>query len=254
MSEVEQQPPVNPPVSKSEVIQKIARTLQERRSARSLSLEKTSQILKIRLPYMQAIEKGEWDQLPGEVYVRGFIRRYAQYLGLNGDQLMAPYLALTESPVPDKTAASAPAPTSEINRTQFIWAFIAIVFIIGFLKVLKQERTASVRAPAATPVSSTTASVQPISEAPVASKVEDVKAAGAAKHQIQVYSAFPLWLRVTASDKNFEGFIPQATSWTWKAEGTFQVKLGHSKQVIIQFDGKDVPLQEDQQKLTLPPA
>jgi cytoskeletal protein RodZ len=250
MSEVEEQPPLNPPVSKSEVIQKIARTLQERRSSRSLSIEKVSQILKIRLPYMQAIEKGEWDQLPGEVYVRGFIRRYAQYLGLNGDQLMAPYMALVESPVPDKTSAPPPVRHSDFNRAQFLWAVVVIVFIIGFLKVLKQQRTASVHAPAAsvpaTAVKDSSAPVQ--AEAPKA----EVPAAVSAKHQIQVFSSFPLWLRVTASDKNFEGFIPQATSWTWKGEGVFQVKLGHSKQVTIQFDGKDVPLKEDQQKITLP--
>src|SRR5687768_403805 len=89
--------PENPtpaaPQSRAELIRHVAKTLEERRKLRGLTIEKVSQTLKIRLPYLQAMEKGEWDQLPGEVYVRGFMKRYATFLGLDPEKLMAPYIS-----------------------------------------------------------------------------------------------------------------------------------------------------------------
>jgi hypothetical protein len=59
---------------------------------------------------------------------------------------------------------------------------------------------------------------------------------------------------VTAADKMFEGFIPQSSSWTWKGEGSFTIRFGHTKQVSLSFDGEPVPLGDDQKSITLPHA
>jgi len=46
---------------------------------------------KIRAKYLRAMENEEWDLLPGEVYVKSFLRTYAQALGLDGKTLSDPY-------------------------------------------------------------------------------------------------------------------------------------------------------------------
>jgi len=46
---------------------------------------------RIRVRYLRAIEAEDWDVLPGDVYVRSFIRTYASYLGLDGDRLADDY-------------------------------------------------------------------------------------------------------------------------------------------------------------------
>ncbi|NMC52000.1 hypothetical protein GYA54_04815 [Candidatus Kuenenbacteria bacterium] len=38
--------------------------------------------------YLEAIESGEWQVLPGEVYARNFLRRYAVFLGLSGEKIL----------------------------------------------------------------------------------------------------------------------------------------------------------------------
>lgn len=249
MNEQETTPPStpsNPPVTKSEVIRQIARALQERRSARSLTLDKVSQTIKIRMPFLEALERGEWDQLPGEVFVRGFVRRYAQYLGLDGDKLIAPYVALSDAPIEKKEAPSIPAAEQDVSRTQLVWGFLGVLIIIGFLKVLKHDRdsgSVAVAPPAPT-------QPQPVSLAPVEEAVEPK--VSLKKHQLDVFSPFPLWLRVTAADKTFEGFIPQTTTWTWRAEGGFTIRLGHTKEVMMIFDGKPIALVDDQKKVVLP--
>lgn len=52
------------------------------------SLEQVEAILRIRATQLDAIEKGDLEQLPGRVYAIGFVRAYSEYLGLDGDKMV----------------------------------------------------------------------------------------------------------------------------------------------------------------------
>ena len=67
----------------------IGQQLRQAREARQLSLEQASRALHIRLHYLQAIENGKLEAMPSEVQARGFLRAYADYLGLDGGSLLA---------------------------------------------------------------------------------------------------------------------------------------------------------------------
>lgn len=69
----------------------IGATLREARSRRKVDLVDVEAAIKIRVRYLQAIENEEWDALPGGAYTRGFIRTYANYLGLDGERLAEDY-------------------------------------------------------------------------------------------------------------------------------------------------------------------
>ncbi|MEA2212210.1 MAG: cytoskeleton protein RodZ [Solirubrobacteraceae bacterium] len=53
---------------------------------------------KIRAKYLRAIENEEWDLLPGEVYVKSFLRTYGSYLGLDTRQLLDDFKRQYEAP------------------------------------------------------------------------------------------------------------------------------------------------------------
>jgi cytoskeleton protein RodZ len=61
--------------------------LRDARARRRLSLQEAEQATKIRARYLQAIENEDWDELPGDIYARAFIRTYGALLGLDGDRL-----------------------------------------------------------------------------------------------------------------------------------------------------------------------
>jgi len=65
----------------------VGNKLRDARSRRKLSLQEAEEATKIRARYLQAIESEDWDELPGDVYARAFIRTYAALLGLDGDRL-----------------------------------------------------------------------------------------------------------------------------------------------------------------------
>ena len=63
------------------------------REAKSLSLDDVSNVTKISSRMLQAIEDEHFDQLPGGVFNKGFIRAYAKHLGLNDEEAVTDYLA-----------------------------------------------------------------------------------------------------------------------------------------------------------------
>ncbi|HPQ03504.1 MAG TPA: helix-turn-helix domain-containing protein, partial [Bacillota bacterium] len=60
--------------------------LREAREASGMSLEEVSEATKIRSKYLEAIEQGDFAVIPGEVYLKGFMRNYADCVGLDGGQ------------------------------------------------------------------------------------------------------------------------------------------------------------------------
>lgn len=69
----------------------IGEKLRSAREAKGLSIEDIEKATKIQGRYLTAIEQNEFDKLPGDFYVRAFIRQYAQIVGLDGKQLLSEY-------------------------------------------------------------------------------------------------------------------------------------------------------------------
>ena len=63
------------------------------REKKELSFDDVSNVTKISSRMLQAIEEEHFDQLPGGVFNKGFIRAYAKHLGLNAEDAVTDYLA-----------------------------------------------------------------------------------------------------------------------------------------------------------------
>jgi hypothetical protein len=76
----------------------IGSTLRDARNRRKIDLSEVEEATKIRVRFLRALENEEWDVLPGDIYVRAFIKTYASYLGLDGERLAEDYRASAEGP------------------------------------------------------------------------------------------------------------------------------------------------------------
>jgi cytoskeleton protein RodZ len=63
--------------------------LRRARENKHWSLEEAERATGIRKRFLQAMEEGRWEALPGELQVRGFLRSYSNHLGLNGEDMLA---------------------------------------------------------------------------------------------------------------------------------------------------------------------
>jgi len=69
----------------------IGRSLQEARERRRLSYSQVEQDTKIRSRYIKALEDEQFSVLPGPTYTKGFLRAYADFLGLDGQLFIDEY-------------------------------------------------------------------------------------------------------------------------------------------------------------------
>lgn len=124
-----------------------AGTLGERfrkmREERQIDLESIAQTLNIRSVYLDALEEGRYLDLPGDVYVRNFVRKYAEYLGAN--PTTATHLYEQERRVftsqQDRRARASlekgkhiPTPVitpRRVRQTIVVLIFLAILFYLG---------------------------------------------------------------------------------------------------------------------------
>src|SRR5690242_3884470 len=69
----------------------IGATLREARMRAKIDINEVEARTKIRAKYLRAIENEEWDLLPGDVYVKSFLRTYGDFLGVDTRQLLDDY-------------------------------------------------------------------------------------------------------------------------------------------------------------------
>ncbi len=108
----------------------IGEVLKRTRTRHKIDIRNVEQQTKIRIKYLRALENEEWDVLPGPAYAKGFLRTYAQFLGLDGDALVDEYRRTVEAVLdPDRAYLfSEPVlerrrrPGSEPRRGWPVWA------------------------------------------------------------------------------------------------------------------------------------
>jgi cytoskeletal protein RodZ len=72
-------------------MEEIGGTLRETRERLGLTLEEAERTIRIRASMLGALERGEFDSLPSEVQVRGFLHNYAEFLGIDPEALLRQY-------------------------------------------------------------------------------------------------------------------------------------------------------------------
>jgi cytoskeleton protein RodZ len=81
--------------------------LRQVRESRGLQLEEASRVTKIGKNYLVAIEEGQFEKLPNAAYIKGFLRLYAGFLSLSGDEIVQRYEQSVPSARPQVEVKSA---------------------------------------------------------------------------------------------------------------------------------------------------
>ena len=124
------------------------------RESRGLTLEKIAAETRISTRFLKAIEGEEFHILPGGIFNRGFIKTYAQHLGLNTEQVLAEYERLsnaTQQPaLVDEAPPSLPAEVEPVARRAIqkelypVAIIVAVLLILIFYLVNRNSRTDSI--------------------------------------------------------------------------------------------------------------
>jgi len=108
----------------------VGRLLRDQREARALSIEDVAKRLRIRRPYLEAIEQGRFDQLPGAAYIPAFLRAYAAHLDLDPEKVLTAYQASGPVPIARPVALPADFPMLE-KRAPIGLAVLTVLLVVG---------------------------------------------------------------------------------------------------------------------------
>lgn len=123
-----------------------AEKLKAARLQKNLSLEDVSKATKIKVTFLDYIEKGEYSKLPSVSYAQGFVKNYVRYLGLNEEELMALFRREFSGEKAFSVLPKSFEKTEEFSVSRFkigrSFILIALVFLIFFGYLLFQYRGA----------------------------------------------------------------------------------------------------------------
>ena len=128
----------------------IGPSLREARERRGLAYSQVEADTAIRSRYIRALEEEEFDILPGPTYTKGFLRSYAEYLGLDGELFVDEFNSRHHDPRRefDQPIASRPRSRPQQQRRRresqlvmIVLAAIVAVTSVIFLVALKRPAT-----------------------------------------------------------------------------------------------------------------
>jgi cytoskeleton protein RodZ len=228
------------------------------REARGLSLSEVSEQIRIRSVYLAAIEEDNWSAVGAAVYVRGFLRTYARFLGLDPEEVVSAFngeVQPTEEEAPARVPLRSERSSHRGSLLVWIAASVAVVLVAYvFYNALTMRReavpvasTSDQRSPLPSIAASATGAPVAAGPSPAAAgsplagarPAPSAPGSGGANSLALVFSA-PSWLRVTVDGSvSMEGTFPAGTAKTFHGKNAL-VRIGNAGGVEIYVDGKDV--------------
>ncbi|GAC1422796.1 MAG: DUF4115 domain-containing protein [Candidatus Velthaea sp.] len=233
------------------------------REARGLTLSDVAEHIHIRSVYLGAIEDEEWSSIGAPVYVRGFIRTYARFLGLDGEDAVARFAERIGSggPLPAASAAAAskssshtPSNRASEPRGPSVWAntgiLVAIALVLGVgyeyyqFQAGSSGRATVAAAPSATPGIESSQPARALSGSPAqalpSTEPSSSPSPAGGKNSFAIRLTERSWLRVTIDGTvAMEGVFPSGTVRSFTGKNAF-VRAGNAGGVDVTVSGKNV--------------
>jgi len=108
----------------------VGRLLRDQREARGLSVVDIETSLRIRKTYIEALEAGRFDLLPGAAYIPAFLRAYAMHVGLEPEKVLTAYQLSGAVPIKRPIALPADFPVID-KRAPIGLAVLTVLLVIG---------------------------------------------------------------------------------------------------------------------------
>lgn len=230
----------------------IGDTLRAARRRQRQSLTDAAADTRVRESYLAALEEEEFAALGGDVYVKGFLRSYAKFLGLDPEPLLDVYRAEHEQA--DDGAGLAHQPVAPLPRDRRSGPAVIVVAAGALLLVLAaiglmagdddEDPEVAERGPS--PVQSPSPSPDPAPEAPspeTPSPSPESDPTGPAIEGVQVeitVTGSRSWMRVQVDGATtLEGVRENGFSQTFTGEEMILMRIGDAGAVSVEANGED---------------
>ena len=220
----------------------VGEMLRSTRQEKGISLREAEEATKIRLKYLEALENGTYEEIPGRVYALGFVRNYARYLGLDPAEVTArfkeEYPAKEDAYPVEEGGITAPRLTvGKWGRWLLVLGVILLLW--GVNRLYGYYQPAPVQPPVPPPVTEPAPVTPPpvTPQQPPASPSPQVQGV-----EIKVKATGDCWVGVTIDGKsNFSGTMKAGEEKTFQGQDKINVTLGSAGAVEVTLNGQPQP-------------
>lgn len=228
----------------SQILVDIGYKLKRFRDKHSICLERVSVVTMIRIDLLEAIEEGNLEKLPEPVYTQGLIKRYANAMGLNGEQLANLFPTEKTQETSKKSLLNLSMPQLRPHHLYFLYVLIILLsvsllprvmssyYILGKKQEINNYRKEKNQSDLAHASSGNTNTEQKSTDKITTAKLEKQN-----KKQSLVVSVIvkeDSWVSIKIDGKiAFEGTLVQGTQNTWEAQEQLVFFAGNAGGILI---------------------
>jgi transcriptional regulator with XRE-family HTH domain len=210
--------------------------LRRERELRHISLDDVAERTKISRRYLEAIEEGQYDRLPGETFVRSFIRSYAQSVGLDpADTLLMYSQSRMVYETPSLRTARTPRARRSWSERSLLWLLMAGVLIVG---VVLMSVVGFLEGPGLLRLTSSSgpeSANPPVERAPLI---------------LTAMAGSDTWLRVTIDEQEPQDMVLRAgQAAKWMGRERFVLSIGNARATRLRLNGRDLTMPQHTQSI-----
>lgn len=220
-----------------EKLKELGAYLRQVRQEKSLPLEDVASKTRISARLLRAIEQGKLEQLPEPVYIQGFIRRFADVLGMDGEEFASDFPTGVGFFRINYSWRDLPAAQLRPIHLYLLYILLVIAavqglsYIINRSAVQAQQESRQSNPPSATQITfeaKNSSSAVKLERQP-STPNQSVKVGVTLKEQS--------WIKVVADGKTeFEGVLKEGEQRTWVAKEKLIVRAGNAGGVLVVFN------------------
>lgn len=252
----------------------IGNFLRERREARGISLIEAEKDSKIRKKYLQALEEGNLNLIPGKTYIIGYLRNYSKYLGIdeeNINQIIQTYDNLEKKKTGLEEIKKENIYLKTKNRSMFekkrfffpikyvyLASFVLIIFVGLFLlnRSLRDAQNIPVPSPEIgnetdIVIGEKADAISALTDELIESEVEAI-IAEYSMQDIVLAEKLPIlklianertWLKIISEDKIiFEGILFKGEEYFWETDQTLEIVTEYPTKIEAYYDDEIIEI------------
>lgn len=220
--------------SQQERLKEITTNLRKIRQENSISLEQIAMQTHIRLACLQALEEWRFEELPEPVFIQGFIRRYADKLGLDGTAIANSFeVNIIHLP------KNVHKPSSFYVPLFVPYIFLLIGASVGLFYLMQSDFTDKSLNKTQKPILDVKENVASSSPSqPIPKLISKLTPSPRSTPNTNVAVTLELkgnsWIKVNADGKTeFEGILNKGKRLTWTAKNSLTVRSGNAGAVLV---------------------
>jgi cytoskeletal protein RodZ len=214
----------------------IGNSLREARLRRSIEFVQAEQATKIRVKYLRALEDERFEQLPSQTYVKGFLRTYAEYLGLDGqlyvDEFNSRFVVGDDHDSRPRRSSVRPERRNRRVETNVVLLALTAIAVITVVVISAWQFSGSGSSPPAAPPAQPAAKKSKAAVPPAALEITAVKGPS----YVEVHRNGP------AGALLFQGTIEKGRSEPFRTGTAFWVSIASPENLLVKNHGRTVRL------------